>query len=325
MDLKQAQNAAVEAAQARGPGTPEHVQALSSLADTLIAQKRFGEAEKVANQMSEAGASDAQNARFHESMAVQTLARIREMQNRPDEARRLRENANVPGATAPARATTLFDVVGPAQQAAFQGNVADAAAAVDNVMAVAVERVRTNPQELSILMGFAQGLMARQKEQEARRIAAGTLALLDEAPDHPRVADALGSVTSLLAGMGMTADAERAIERQEKILISAKGAGSPALNAIGYGRIALMQRKGDWAGVLDERKRMLARTESATGSKSTESLYALREVAWADTARDCRCVQVEAGRGRHIHPRPAAGEMAHQGGSWVVAEVQAPR
>ena len=42
-----------------------------------------------------------------------------------------------------------------------------------------------------------------------------------------------------------------------------------------------MQRESNWEGVIDERKRMLARIEKATGPKSRESLYALREVAWA--------------------------------------------
>jgi hypothetical protein len=78
----------------------------------------------------------------------------------------------------------------------------------------------------------------------------------------------------------MSAEAERVIERQEEILIGAKGTESLALDAISYGRIALMQRDANWTGVVDERKRMLARTEKATGSKSRESLYALREVAW---------------------------------------------
>lgn len=271
------QKEAVEAAQADGFGTPEHAQALGSLAQTLINQNRLEEAEKVAAQMREAGAADAPNARFHESMAAQTLARIRDMQKRPEEAQQLRASVGVPDLTA----TTVFDLVGPAQQAALQGNVDVAVAAADRAIALSAERARTNPQEVSGLMSLAHVLMSKQREGEARRIAVATLQILEQAPDHPRVADALGSVTSPLANLGMTAEAERVIERQERILIGAKGAESLALNSIGYGRVALMQRDSNWAGVIAERKRMLARTEKATGTRSRESLYALREVAWA--------------------------------------------
>lgn len=275
------QRQAVEAAEARGPSSPEHVQALASLADTLIQQNRLEEAEKVAGRMREAGAADAQNARFHESMALQTLARIRDMQQRHAEALRLRESVGVPGITELNRVTSVYEVVNPAQQAAHRGDVASAVAVVDRAMAVAAERVRTNPQEVPVLMSLAQTLMSKQKEAEARRIAVETLQLLEQAPDHPRVADALGSMVSLLAGIGMTAEAELALERQKKILLAAKGEGSPALNSVGHARVAMLQRDSDWAGILDERKRMLARTEDATGPKSTESVYALREVAWA--------------------------------------------
>jgi hypothetical protein len=84
----------------------------------------------------------------------------------------------------------------------------------------------------------------------------------------------------------MRIEAERAIERLQKILTSARGAESPALNMVGSARIALLRLDSNWAGVLDERKRMLVRMEKATGPKSVQSLYALRELAWDYPALD---------------------------------------
>lgn len=260
---------------------PEYAQALAALADTLISQNNLEEAEKAAARMREAGAADTHNARFHESMAVQIMARIRDMQKRPEEARQLRESVGVPDLAARNRETTVYDIVGPAQQAAMQGDKDRVVAAANKAIAVAAERSRTNPQEVAGLMSLVSVLMSQQKE-EARRVAVETLRILEQAPNHPRVADAIGSIAAPMAQLGMLAEAERLIERQETILIGAKGAESLALNSVSQGRIDLMmQREVNWAGIVEERKRMLARTERVAGAKSSESLYALREVAWA--------------------------------------------
>jgi hypothetical protein len=283
-DALAAQQLAVEAAQARSPA--EYTQALGLLAQMLISQNRLDEAEKTVARMREAGASDTSNAKFHESMAVQILARIRDMQKKPEEARRLRASAGAPDVGSADR-PAIYELAGSAQQAALEGNIDAAIASAEAALGLAAERVETNPQEVAGLASLARALMIRQRKAEAQRIAVQMLRIFDGAPDHPRVAEALGSLTSLMAELEMPAEAERIIERQERILVSAKGAGSPALNAIGYGRIALMQRERNWTGVIDERKRMLARTEKATGSKSRESLYALRELAFAYPASAC--------------------------------------
>jgi tetratricopeptide (TPR) repeat protein len=107
------------------------------------------------------------------------------------------------------------------------------------------------------------------------------IGILDQAPDHPHVASALGSLSQLLAEVGMTAEADRLIERQEAILIRAKGAEAVALNEAGSGRIALMQHGQNWEGIVEERKRMLARMEKAAGPKSQDSMWVLRELAWS--------------------------------------------
>ncbi len=275
------QRQSVEAAQLRSPGSVEHGQALLSLADMLIRQNRLEEAAKVVAELQEAGAAGAGNARFHQLMAAQTLARIRDLQKKPEEARELRASAGAREVSVPNRSATVYDLTGPAQHAALEGNVEAAMLAADKAIALAAECARTDPQQISGLTSLAQVLKSKQKEGEARRVAMEALAILDEAPDHPRMAAALGSVTSLLADLGMTAQAERAIERQNRILVAAKGADSLALDSVSRGRIALMQRDSDWAGIIAEYKRMLARMENATGSNSRESLYALREVAWA--------------------------------------------
>jgi len=277
-DALAAQQQAVEAAQARSPA--EYTQALGSLAQMLISQNRLEEAEKTVARMREAGAGDTSNAKFHESMAVQILARIRDMQKKPEEARQLRASAGANDVGGANRAA-IYELASSGQQAALQGNIDAAIASAEAALGLAAERVETNPQEVAGLASLARALMLGQRKAEAQRIAVEMLRIFDGAPDHPRVAEALGSLTLLMAELEMPAEAERIIERQEKILVSAKGDGSPALNAIGYGRIALMQREPNWTGVIDERKRMLARTEKATGSKSRESLYALRELAFA--------------------------------------------
>lgn len=274
-------NQMVEAALARGPASPEYTQALGSLAQVLIEQNRLEEAEKTVVRMREAGAGDAHNARLGESMAAQLLARIRDMQKKPEEARRLRESVGVPGPGAANRERTVYEMIAPAQQAAFQGDIDGAMAGARQAMALAAERSLTNPQEVAAVVGLASVLMGRQKEREAKEIAVEALRILEQAPDHPRVAEALGSIAPLLARLGMTAEAERAIGRQEKILIAAKGAESPALKSVSHARIELMQREQNWTGVVEEHKRALALTEKASGPKSRESMYALRDVAFA--------------------------------------------
>lgn len=271
---------AVELAQARGVGSPEHIQATGALVETLIAHGRLDEAERAVAGMREAAAADQHSARFHESMAAQMLARIRDMQKRPEEARQLRESAGIPHPLAQ-RELTIFDLAGPAQQAALRGDIDGAIAASEKAAALASERGRSHPQEVAALIGLASALTNVRREAEARRMVVEAHRILEEAPDHPRVAEALGSIIPALAQWGMAAEAERALVRQEKILAAAKGSDSPALNAVSYGRITMMQRDSNWAGVIEERRRMLSRVEKATGPGSRESLYALREVAWA--------------------------------------------
>ena len=280
-DALAVQKQAVEAAATRGQGSPGYAQALSSLADLLITQNRLTEAEKVVAQLRSAGASDARSADFRETMAVQTLARIRDMQKRPEEARRLRASVRAPGEADTNRAVTLFDLASPAQQAAYRGNTDAAVAAIDKVLALADERIPANPNEVTALVNLAGAFRSRQKEAEAKSIVAEAYRLLEEARDHPRVADALSSLVPMMHQLGMTAETEQAIERQEKIILAAKGPESLGLDLVSAERINLRQRNSDWAGAIDEHKRVLARTEMVTGPKSRESLYALRKLAWA--------------------------------------------
>ncbi len=278
------QKSAVEVIQNRNPGGPEHLRALGALAETFVNQNRLEEAEKAVMQMREAAAADVGGAQFHESMTVQMLARIRDIQGNPEEARELRASVGVPDITAANRAATVGDVVGSVQKSVIRGNADVAVAAAGEALALAAERVHIDPREVSALLRLASILRNKQQKELAQRIAFEALRVLEQVPDHPWVADALGSCVSNLAYLGLTAEAERAIERQEKILLNAKGAESMALNSVSHGRIALLQRESKWAEVIDERERVLARTAKATGSNSRESLYALREVAWAYSA-----------------------------------------
>lgn len=79
----------------------------------------------------------------------------------------------------------------------------------------------------------------------------------------------------------MTAEMSQAIDREEKILVAAKGPESTALDMVTNGRVMFLNRNANYSGVLEEQKRRLARTENATGSKSSASLQALRDVAEA--------------------------------------------
>lgn len=275
------QKAAAEEAHTRGAGSPEYVQALGALSQTLIRQKLLEEAEQAVAQMREAVPGDAENARFHESMAVQTLAQIREMQGNHEEALQLRTSLGVPHVAPSDRAATLHDLVGAAHQAASLDDMDTAVAKAGLAVALAGERIRTHPQEVMGLASLVQMLMGKQREGDARRIAIEMLRILEQVPDHPRVADVLGSIPWPLAQLGMIAEAERVIERMERILIGAKGADSLALNVVSHARLELMQRNSSGFGAIEERKRILARTEEATGPKSRESLDALRGLAWA--------------------------------------------
>jgi tetratricopeptide (TPR) repeat protein len=224
---------AIEAAQACGSGSLESFQAYTSLAETLLQQNRLEDAERAVDGMREAALAVGANQQYYESMTAQTLARIRDKQNRPEEARELRATATRIEST-PDRVPTVFDLVGPAQQAVVEGKTDDALAAVEPALSLAAERTLTNPQEVSGLTSLAQVLLRGQQEEAARRIVVETSQLLRQAPNHPRISDALGSVISALAQLGMAAEAEQAIERQERILVAAKGADSLALNAVGH-------------------------------------------------------------------------------------------
>jgi hypothetical protein len=263
----------VDAAQSLG-SAPVYLQSLGSLARALIGQNRLDEAETTVERMRDAISGT-------NPMAVDILAQIRQRQQRTEEAARLRASLREPAVATGERPPALHDLIAPAEQAAAAGNIDPALALVGQAIALAAERVRTSPQEVTLLLRLAHLMAGRNQAAAARRLAHEALRILEQAPDHPRVADALGSLVSQLAALGLTAEAERALERQERILISAKGEESPALNADGYGRIALLQRTSDWNGILNERKRMHQRTSAATGARSQESLFALREVAWA--------------------------------------------
>ena len=258
---KQAMNAA---------SGPYRMEAAGSLANTLIQQNRLEEAERVVEQMA-----------ANNPWASEMLARIRDQQNKPEEAAQIRERFRTSQPPAPSRQMTLHDYVNPAQQAMMKGDVESAVAYIDRALAAAADRVKANPQELAVLISLAHQLQGRQKEAEAQRIVSETMRLLSEAPDHPRVAEALGSIIETLAAFGRTAEAERVLERQERILRSAKGSDSPALNSVSYGRIALLRRASDESAILEEQKRMLQRMSNATGPKSRLTLYAMREVAWS--------------------------------------------
>lgn len=260
---------AVETVQARSPGSPEHVGALESLARALLGQNRLEDAEEAVSRMRAAASEGSQP--YFESIALQLLVLIRDMQNRHEEGGQIRSSLGIPD----------FAAVGSNNQVELQVALDAADAVADRVAALTAEGLRMAPSEVAWLMNVAHALMSHQQEEAARRSAVKTLRLLDQAPDHPRVAEVLGSAVSPLLILGMPADAERTIERQQGILISAKGVESPALNSVGSARIALLRHDSNWLGVVDEYQRMLVRTEQATGPKSRASLFALRELAWA--------------------------------------------
>lgn len=251
------------------------VEALRQLAEALIASNRLEEAEKVTAAMSES--ADAPHVKH---AAAFTLAQIRDRQNRHDEAQSLRASASASEPVAVARQRTVYEVLDAARRALGQGNVDAALPFFDEAVSLAAERVRIAPSEVGQLLNSARELQQHKQEAHARRIAADALRLLDQAPDHPRVAMALGESVAALSQLGMASEVLRAVERMERILSSAKGPDSPALNAVSYARIALLSQTSDAPAVLAERKRMLVRVEKATGPKSQDSLFALREVAW---------------------------------------------
>lgn len=271
---------AVSEAQKNGTGSPEYMQALNSLTQMLMRLNRLDEAEEAIEQTRVAASASKDQLPFAENMAVQALARIRKIQNKPDEARKLRESIHVPSQSSNQQGS-LHHRISSLQQNVLRGNVDVVLVDLDGALALAAEKIPDDPRAAGTLISLANILMGRQKLDEARRIVLAILPLLNDAPDHPGVADVLGSLTYVMTGLEMGAEIEQAMARQEKILIAAKGPESLALNAVHQSRLLLMQRNSDWSSVVDERKRILDRTEKLTGLKSMESFHALRELAWA--------------------------------------------
>lgn len=270
-----------DAISAAPQGGASRVQALNALAQWFLMQNRLEEAERVVNESREAGAADQNNGKFHDRMALHTLAQIRDRQGKPDEAQNLRDRAN---AEIPVQTKDEFYSLIASAQQAMRIDTGQLMAITEQALAALADRVQIRPQDAGTVIQLVQLLLNNKKEEEAQRVTSAILRMLEEVSpqDHPQIADALSSTIHALTSLpGMAQEVGRAVDRQEKILLAAKGPESLALDAVTSGRVQLLNRNADFSGVLDEQKRRFVRTEKATGPKSTWALQGLNELAWA--------------------------------------------
>lgn len=270
-----------DAISAAPPGSANRVQALNALAQWFLTQNRLEEAEQTVNELREAGAAD-QNSKFHDRMALHTLAQIRDRQKMPDEAQKLRDRANaeIPGQTK----NELYSLIASAQQAATRIDTGQLMAITDQALVALADRVQTRPQDAGTAIQLVQLLLNNKKGEEAQRVTSAILRMLEEVSpqDHPQIAEALSSTIHVLTSLpGMAQEVGRVVDRQEKIMLAAKGPESLALDTVTSGRILILNRDADFSGALDEQKRRFVRTEKATGPRSAWTLQALNDLAWA--------------------------------------------
>lgn len=256
-------------------------EALRFYAQMLIQQKQFDEAEKVVEQIRHPTGNNAtEMSKYAEPMADQLLANIRQMQNRTEEARALRERTQPQNQVPEGTPVPIWNLLQPVQEAMARHKYDEAIAQFQRTLAEATPRIRSNPEEISAFTNVIYQ-MPQGRQEERQQLMRTILSTLDgiTPTDHPRIARALGQlVNGAMQGGLSTAETTRLIEREEKILIATKGEDSPALNDISRQRAQLFSFRGDYADAATELKRAVKRSEAASGSKSQPTLQAMREL-----------------------------------------------
>lgn len=174
-----------EAVRAAPLGSLLRVQALDSVAQSLIRQNRLEDAERTVEELRNAGAADRDNSKYHETNTLLTLAQIRDLQNKPEEAKHLRANAwhSDPSLD---QAVNINSLVSEAFQAANRNDLNRLMAIVDQALTIAAQRQKTDFQEAVRVVQLVYPL--GKKKEEARRVLSTVLQILEEVspPDHPQ-------------------------------------------------------------------------------------------------------------------------------------------
>jgi hypothetical protein len=262
----------------------QNVEASRYYAHMLIQMKRFDEAEKVVEQIRQpTGKNAAEISKYAGTMADQLLAEIRQMQNRGEEARALREKALASSLRPEAAQTPVptWTLVQPVQELLRRHKYDEALAQLQRILADAAPRIHANPEEIGAFANFIPNFPPGRQEDRLQLARALVSALDGVRPaDHPRVAQALTSIvgTGMEGGLS-AAETARLLERQEKILVASKGEGSAALNDVSRQRVRFLNSRGEYSEAAAEMRRALKRTVEVSGAKSQPALQMMRELA----------------------------------------------
>lgn len=262
----------------------QRAEALRFYASILIQQKKFEEAEKVVEQIRQpTGKNAPEMSKQTESTADYLLAEIRQMQNRGQEARALREKAMAPshrpeGTGGP---VPVWSLLQPVQELIGRHKYDEAMAQLQRILVDSTPRIHSNPEEIAAFTNFIYSLPQGRRE-ERLELMRNILSTLDgvRPADHPRVAQALGQFMGSAMEAGLSpGEITRLLERQEKILAAAKGEDSLALNGVSQQRARFFAFRGDFAEAASEMKLALKRAQAVSGAKSQPALQMMRELA----------------------------------------------
>ena len=212
-------------------------------------------------------------------MADGMLANIRQMQNRKEDARQLRERLMTQASGTEGAPTPVWNLLQRAQEAMQRQKYDEAMAQIQRILADAAPRIRSNPEEIGAFTNLIHQLPQGRYEERLELMHLLISALDGVTPaDHPRVARAIGQLMGSAMHAGLkAAEVTRLLEREEKILIAAKGEDSPALNEVSRQRAQFFTFRGDHTEAATEMKRAVTRSEAASGPKSQPTLQMMRE------------------------------------------------
>jgi tetratricopeptide (TPR) repeat protein len=262
----------------------QRAEALRFYASILIQQKKFEEAEKTVEQIRQpTGKNAAEMSKQAESYADYLLAKIRQMQNRGEEARALREKAIAPsprpeGTSGPVPVRSLLQ---PVQELIGRHKHDEAMAQLQRILVDSTPRIHSNPEEIAAFTNFIYSLPEGRRE-ERLELMRNILSTLDgvRPADHPRMAQALGQLMGSAMEAGLSpGEITRLLDRQEKILAAAKGEDSLALNEVSQLRARFFAFRGDYAEAASEMKLALKRAQALSGARSHPALQIMRELA----------------------------------------------
>ncbi len=266
-----------------GSDANQRAEALRFYANILMQQKKFEEAEKVVEQIRHPVGKDAEEmSKRADSIADHLLADIRQMQNRGEEARALREKTmgqmtrtQVAGAPFP-----IWNLIQPVQELMGRRKYDEAMVLLQRILVDATPRIHSNPEEIAAFTNLVNSLPQGRREERLQLMQA-ILATLDgvHPADHPRIAQALSQFLAGSVEAGLSpAEITRLMEREEKILRSSKGDDSLALNSVSQQRARFFSFRGDYDEAALEMKRALKRTAAVSGSKSQPTIQIMREL-----------------------------------------------